>query len=183
MGNQHSVGWVSTAALDHEEVISIWVSAWKEMFKSFTDEQLRLVNETREEHFTKDIKRHLRDAINKRFLLYKTEKVTGFVIVQDREDYVQVYGIALKPYTLYNLRTVAIALFNRLQEDYPDKEFRGMVKAVNERGKLLYRYLGAVECDDWHDSDYDEHHTPLRITSTAAKLAATKNSTTELPTF
>jgi len=180
MGNQNSVGWVSTAALDHEEIISIWVLAWKEMFKSFTNEELHLKNETREEEFRKDIKRHLKDAINKRFLLYKTEKLTGFIIVQDKKDYIQVYGVGLKPYSLYNLRTVSIALFTKLQEDYPDKEFRGMVKAVNDRGKRLYRYLGAVECEDWRDSEYDEHHIPLRITSTAAKQSATINSTTDL---
>jgi hypothetical protein len=173
MGNQQSVGWVSTAALDRDEVIEVWVSAWTEMFKSFTDEQLRLVNETRTDHFTKEIKRHLRDAINKKILLYKTDKLTGFVIVQDKGEYLQIYGIALRPYTVYNLRTVALALFKHLQADYPEKEFRGMVKAINERGKLLYRYLGAVECDDWHDPEFDKHHTPLKISSTAAKLAAT----------
>jgi len=180
MGNQQSVGWVSTAALDHSEVINIWVSTWNEMFKSFTDEQLRLENETRSEHFTKEIKRLLRDALNKKFLIYKTDKLTGFVVVEDKGEYLQIYGISLAPYTIYNLRTVVLALFHQLQRDYPNKEFRGMVKAVNERGRALYRYLGAVECEDWHDPEFDEHHTPLRITSNAAKLAAIKSNGNDL---
>lgn len=196
MGNQSSVGWVSAAALDRDDVINTWVSSWKQIFQVFTDEQLRLKGETREEHFTKDIKHYLHDALNKRFLVYKTEKVFAFVIVQNKIDpptqnangdtipgmpFVQIYGLAVRPYTLYNLRTVSLALFRQLQIDYPDTEFRGMVKAINERGKMLYKYLGAVQCDNWHDSEFDEHHVPLRITSVAAKLAADKNATSTLP--
>lgn len=181
MGNECSVGWVSMSSLDPTEVINTWVSTWTAIFSVFTDEQLRIKDETRAEHFTKDIKRHLRDAIHKRLLAYKTSKLFGYIVVQERVDertnlpFVQIHGIAVAPYSVYNLRTVALALFRHLQTDYPDKEFRGMVKAVNERGKALYKYLGAVECTGWHDPDYDEHHLPLRITSQAASLAATKN--------
>jgi len=192
MGNQSSVGWVSAAALDRDEVINTWVASHIEIFKSFTNEQLRIGLQSREEHFTRDIKHYLHDGLHKRFLLYKTEKVFAFVIVQNKVDpptmkdgqiipgmpFVQIYGLALRPYTLYNLRTVSLALFHQLQIDYPDTEFRGMVKAINERGKLLYKYLGAVQCENWHDSEFDEHHVPLRITSVAAKLAADKNTST-----
>lgn len=189
MGNQSSVGWVSAAALDRDDVINTWVASHIEIFKAFTNEQLRIGLQSREEHFAKDIKHYLHDALNKRFLVYKTEKVFAFVIVQNKVDpstqndnvgmpFVQIYGLALRPYTLYNLRTVSLALFRQLQLDYPDTEFRGMVKAINERGKLLYKYLGAVQCENWHDTEFDEHHVPLRITSVAAKLAADKNTST-----
>lgn len=195
MGNQSSVGWVSAAALDRDDVINTWVSSWKQIFQVFTDEQLRLNGVSRDEHFAKDIKHYLHDALHKRFLVYKTEKVFAFVIVQNKVDpstekdgvtipgmpFVQIYGLAVRPYTLYNLRTVSLALFRQLQLDYPDTEFRGMVKAINERGKLLYKYLGAVECDKWRDEEFDEHHLPLRITSAAAKLAADKNASAPLP--
>lgn len=182
MGNQHSVAWVSTSSLDREEVISTWISTWNEVFRIFTDEQLRLApGETRDVHFSKEIKKHLRDALNKKFLVYKSDKVYGFCIIQDKKEFVQIYGIAVRPYTLLNMRAVALALSKQLQNDYPVSEFRGMVKTINERGKMLYRYIGAVECDDWHDEEYDEHHIPLKITSTAAKLAAEKNATTPIP--
>lgn len=194
MGNNSSVGWVSAAALDRDDVINTWVSSWKQIYQAFTDEQLRLQNETREEHFTADIKRYLRDGLNKRFLVYKTEKVFAFVIIQDKVDpptinektgesisgmpFVQIYGMALRPYTLYNLRIVSLAMIKHLQIDYPDTEFRGMVKAINERGKLLYKYLGAVQCENF-DPDFDEHHVPLKITSVAAKLAIDTNASTK----
>lgn len=192
MGNQSSVGWVSVAALDRDDVINTWISSHIEIFKAFTNEQLRIGLQPRDEHFAKDIKHYLHDGLHKRFLVYKTEKVFAFVIVQDKADpatqnnngdtvpgmpFVQIYGLAVRPYTLYNLRTVSLALFNQLQLDYPDTEFRGMVKAINERGKLLYKYLGAVQCDNF-DSDFDEHHIALKISSTAAKLAADKNTST-----
>lgn len=177
MGNQHSVGWVSLAALNADEVITAWVDTAKEIFSQFTDEQLRIRNETREEHFRKDIRRYMRDAVNKRFLVYKTDKLFGLLVVHDKKEFVQVYGIAVKPYTVWNLRTVALAFSQQMQQDYPNREFRGMIKIANDRGKRLYRYLGATECTDWHDEEFDEHHIPLRISSAAAKLATEKNST------
>jgi len=182
MGNQYAVAWVSTSSLDQDEIISTWVSTWNEIFRIFTDEQLRLApGETRNAHFTKEIKKHLRDALNKKILVYKSDKVNGFCIIQDKKEFIQIYGIAVKPYTLLNLRAVALALSKQLQTDYPTSEFRGMVKTINERGKMLYRYLGVVECDDWHDEEYDRHHIPLKITSTAAKLASENNATTPMP--
>jgi len=196
MGNQSSVGWVSAAALDREDVINTWIATHIEIYKAFTNEQLRLGLQVREEHFAKDIKHYLHDGLHKRFLVYKTEKVFAFVIVQNKVDpptqntngdtipgmpFVQIYGIAVRPYTLYNLRTVSLALFRQLQLDYPDTEFRGMVKVINERGKMLYKYLGAVQCENWHDEEFDEHHVPLRITSVAANLAADKNASSTLP--
>lgn len=176
MGNQHSVGWVSLAALNPDEVVSAWADTAKEVFRTFTDEQLRINNETREEHFTKEIRKYMRDAVNKRFLLYKTSTLFGLLIVQDKKEFIQIYGIAIKPYTIFNLRTVALAFSQQLQQDYPEREFRGMVKAMNDRGKRLYKYLGVSECTDWHDEEFDEHHIPLRISSMAAKQATEKNS-------
>jgi hypothetical protein len=176
MGNQHSIGWVSLAALNPDEVITAWIDTAKEIFKQFTDEQLRINGESRDEHFKKDIRRYMRDAVNKRFLLYKTNSLFGLLVIQDKKEFVQIYGIAIKPYTILNLRTVALAFSQYIQQDYPNREFRGMVKIANERGKRLYRYLGATECTDWHDDDFDKHHIPLRISSVAAKLATEKNA-------
>ncbi len=181
MGNQASIGFVSLASLDKDLVINTWVSTWNEIFRVFTDEQLRIAGETRSEHFTKEIKKHMRDVQNKRFLIYKTEKAFGYVIIQDRLEFIQIYGIAIQPYTILNLRAIALALSRRLQVEFPGAEFRGMVRTVNDRGKALYRYLGAEECKDWHDADYDEHHIPLKISSVAAKIASEKNEKSEIP--
>lgn len=177
MGNQHSVGWVSLAALNPDEVTTAWIDTSKEIFKQFTDEQLRIKGETRDEHFRKDINKYMRDAVNKKFLLYKTNTLFGLLVIQDKKEFVQVYGIAIRPYTVLNLRTVALAFSQQIQQDYPNREFRGMIKIANDRGKRLYRYLGATECTDWHDDDFDEHHIPLKISSAAAKLATEKNAT------
>lgn len=177
MGNQYSVGWVSLAALNSEEVITAWVDTAKEIFKQFTDEQLRIKNETREEHFKKDIRKYMRDAVNKKFLLYKTNNLFGLLVLQDKIEFIQIYGIAVKPYSILNIRTVVLAFSKQIQQDYPNREFRGMIKIINDRGKRLYRYLGASECTDWHDDEFDEFHIPLKISSAAAKLAIEKNAT------
>lgn len=181
MGNQQSVGWVSNAALDENEVIDVWVNSFKQYYANFSDEQLHLeTGEGREVHFRNEIIRLLRDPQHKRFLVYRTDKVFSYAVVADKDEFIQIYGIAIHPYSVFSLRSAALMMFKKLQQEY-DKELRGMVRAINSRGIKLYKYLGAEQCDDWHDTDYDEHHTPLRISSTAAKLAAEKSNNTKLP--
>ena len=173
MGNQTSVGWVSTASLDDNEIVETWISSWNQFYKDFTDTDLRLsLNETRDDLFRKEIKTHLSSVLTRRFLMYTTNKIMSFAVVADKGEFIQVYGIALKPYSILNLRHCALAMFHRLQEDYPDKELRGMLRAISDRGVKLYKYMGAQKCTDWHDEEYDENHIPLRISSTAALKAA-----------
>jgi hypothetical protein len=179
MGNQQSVGWASVAALDKDEIVDAWVESWKHIYRDFSHVDLRLAtNQTREEHFKEEILKHIKHRANRRFAIYKTESVLGFAIVRERKDektgelFVQVYGLAVKPFSY--ARTVARALANFIRAEYPEHEFRGMLRAVNDKGRLLYRWIGAVESKDWHDTDYDEHYVPLRIPSSVAKSALEK---------
>lgn len=181
MGNQQSVGWASVAALDRDEVINAWVESWKQIYRDFSHVDLRLAKaQTRESLFRDEIEKHLKHRTTRRFAIYKTDSVFGYAIVRERTDektkqpFVQVYGLVIKPFTNSNARTVARALANFIRAEYPEHEFRGMVRAVNERGKILYKWLGATKCEDWHDEEYDEFHLPLRIPSTIAKDALEK---------
>jgi ribosomal protein S18 acetylase RimI-like enzyme len=156
MGNQHS----------------------EQIYKDFSHADLRLATQTREEHFREEILRHLKHKVNRKFAVYKTDYAMGYAIVRERkdektgEDFVQIYGLAVHPFSY--AKSVARALANFIRAEYPEHEFRGMVRAINEKGRRLYRWLGAVECDDWHDEDYDEHHLPLRIPSTVVNSALEK---------
>ena len=181
MGNQQSVGWASVAALDREEVINAWVESWNYIYRDFSHVDLRLTKtQTRESLFKAEIEKHLKHRVNRRFAIYKTESVFGYAIVRERIDektqqpFVQVYGVAVTPFTNSNARTVARSLANFIRGEYPEHEFRGMVRAINERGKILYKWLGATKCEDWHDEEYDKCYLPLRIPSMMAKEALEK---------
>lgn len=179
MGNQQSVGWASFAALDQEEMVAAWVESWKEIYRDFSHKDLRLESDqARDAHFREEILKHIKHRNNRRFAVYRSGNVSGYAVIRERKDektgepFVQIYGLAVRPFT--QARSVARALANFIRAEYPSSEFRGMVRAVNDRGRFLYRLIGVEECKDWHDAEYDEHHTPLRIPSSVAKAALEK---------
>ena len=172
MGNQVTVGWVSSGSLDENKIVDAWVSSHTRMYWSFEDHEMRVgekhSHKTREALFQAEIKNHLHHSAQRRILAYQNGNVFGYTIIEDHGDYLQIHGVAVN--SIRYARTILKSLGDFLTTEYPDGEFRGMVRCMNKHGQWFAKYFGVEVCDDWHDQRYDEHHIPLRIKSSRTAL-------------